>query len=212
MPSHFLAAPILPTIPKARDLLDRLDNLRWDWQLGIRTRGVVATTKPDANHYATMGYRFVGRIVDALSLRPDDVFVDVGSGRGRVLCCAARRTCRSVVGIEYAPDLCRDACRNAESLRGRRTPIAVHNGLAESFDYSRATVVFLFNPFGASTLDRVLEKLRADRDGQPVRLAFANPDGSQDGVFRRHSWLQPFDRWEKQIGGAEHGVAFHHSR
>ena len=40
----------------------------------------------------------VSRAIEA-NLAPGDVFVDVGCGKGRVVCCAARRPLRRVVGI-----------------------------------------------------------------------------------------------------------------
>jgi cyclopropane fatty-acyl-phospholipid synthase-like methyltransferase len=166
----------------------------------------------DAVHYATMGYGLVGRILDHLQLRPDDVFVDIGCGRGRVLCCAARHPIEHVYGVDVQPQLCDAARANAERLRGRRAPITVRNDVAQDFDYAGATVLYMFDPFGADTLRLVLDKVRADTDGRAgggaraIRIAYANP--THEHVLREQPWLEPTERWDAAEHRIEHSVAF----
>jgi cyclopropane fatty-acyl-phospholipid synthase-like methyltransferase len=170
----------------------RLDNLRNEVRLGISTRGMVDVDHPDSAYYATMSYPAIRRVLRGLALRPTDVFVDIGCGKGRVLCCAARHPVDHVVGVDISADLCAAAEANARRLRGRRSPITVHNVPAHEFDYSRGTVFFLFNPFGAATLDHVLTKIRDDTRGRAVRLAYAVP--THRDVVARHRWLRPWAR------------------
>jgi SAM-dependent methyltransferase len=168
----------------------RLDNLRHEVRLGISTRGVVGVEHPDAAYYATMSYPAIRRALRGLALGPGDVFVDIGCGKGRVLCCAARRPVAHVIGVDVSAPLCAAAEVNALRLRGRRAPITVHNVDARAFDYARGTAFFLFNPFGADTLDRVLTKIRDDVGGRPVRLAYAVP--THRDVVDTHGWLEPW--------------------
>ena len=193
-----------------RALSDRLNNLWWERRLGVSTRGVVPTDHPDSVHYATMGYATVWRVLRRLDLQPADVFVDIGSGKGRVLCCAARHPVRQVLGVELSEPLCRQARANATRLRGRRAPITVENTVAERFDYSAATVLFLFDPFGADTLRPVLKRIGEDTRGREVRLAYANP--THDPVFQEQPWLHGREFWSRADTGWEHDVAFYRSR
>jgi precorrin-6B methylase 2 len=189
--------------------LDRLNNLWWERRLGVSTRGLIPIDHPDSVHYATMGFSTVMSILRHLDLQPSDVFVDVGCGKGRVLCCAARHEVKQVIGVDVSSDLCQDARVNAKRLRGRRAPIIVKTLLAHEFDYSAATVLFMFDPFGASTMASVLAKIGRDREGRSVRIAYANP--TEEAVFRQQPWLERRGFWAKETTGLEHSVAFYES-
>ncbi|WP_407180114.1 class I SAM-dependent methyltransferase [Bradyrhizobium sp. STM 3562] len=189
-------------------VFERFNNLRWEAQLGISTRGIVKVDKPDSWYYATINYSIIYKVLQLLALQRSDTFVDVGCGKGRVLCCAARQPCRKVVGVDYSEDLCKEARNNAQRLRGAKAPVLVQNGLAEDFDYTDATVLFLFNPFGALTLDGVLHKIDTDRGQRHVRLAFVNASADQDKVFAAHSWLERYCYWDVERGGG-HSVSFY---
>jgi SAM-dependent methyltransferase len=194
----------------------RLNNIWSDRWLGISTRGVLAIDHDDAVHYATMGYGTVRRILRHLQLKPGDVFVDIGCGKGRVLCCTARRSIEHVYGMDVSTQLCDAARDNAEHLRGRRSPITIRNVVAQEFDYSDATVLFMFDPFGADTLQQVLDKVRADTDGRArtgdrgIRVAYANP--THEGVLREQSWLEPIGHLSKDVHRVEHSVALYRSK
>ena len=187
----------------------RLNNLWWEHRLGISTRGVVPVAHYDSTHYATMSYSTIWSILDHLSLGPSDVFVDIGSGRGRVLCCAAQYPVERVVGVDLSEPLCEAARENARRLRGRRAPISVQASMADDFAYSAATVLFLFDPFGAQTLARVLERIGREVH-QSLRIAYANP--THDEVFQRQTWLEPSEHWDAAASGMEHSVSFYRSR
>jgi SAM-dependent methyltransferase len=180
----------------------------WERRLAITTRGTAPIDHPDSVDYGTMSYSTIWWILDHLALRPSDVFVDVGSGKGRVLCCAARYTVDQVIGVDLSEPLCAVARENARRLRGRRAPITVHQRLVNDFDYSSATVLFLFNPFGASTLGNLLEKISRDAK-RGLRIAYANPQ--HDDVFERQEWLKPSGKWEAAKYGLDHSVSFYRS-
>jgi cyclopropane fatty-acyl-phospholipid synthase-like methyltransferase len=188
---------------------DRLNNLLWEYRLGISTRGIVPTDHPDSVHYGTMGYRTVERVLGHLDLGPSDVFVDIGCGKGRVLCCAARHPVRKVLGVDISADLVREARANAERLRGRKAPVEAANLPAQEFDYSDVTALFMFDPFGAATLAPVLERIGRDTKGRSVRLAYANP--THEEVFQAQTWLTGREFWARAQTGLEHDVAFYRS-
>ena len=86
------------------------------------------------------------------------------------------------------------------------TATEIRTEAAEEFDYSAATVLYLFNPFEADILDIVLHKIKADRGIKPLRLAFVMESPAQEAVFREHPWLKRLDRWPAARGPA---VAFY---
>jgi SAM-dependent methyltransferase len=195
-------------VPNLRQAVERLNNLLWEIKLGISTGGVIEIEKTDSCHYASVDYSIIHKVLRRLDLQPSDTFVDVGSGKGRVLCCAAQHVCRKVMGIEYSKAFSDAARANLNRLRGTKTPVDVHTGPAEEFDYRGATALYFFNPFGPATLDLVLQKLQGDTAGNPLRLAFVNPSADQHAVFSKHDWLKRYDDWDTRRGGG-HSVSFY---
>jgi len=193
-----------------RNVVARLDNLRWELRLGVSTRGRVEVDYPDAHRYASMNYSSIFETLHFLSPKPADTFIDIGSGRGRVLCCAARYPITKVIGVDLTTAFCADASSNAARMRGRRAPIVVHNVNATEFDYADGDVYYLFDPFGADTLTNVLEKIRDDRGDKPVRFAYANP--THEIAFTTQPWLERYEFWDKAKTGGEHSVSFYRTK
>lgn len=197
-------------VARGRRTAQRVNNLMWERRLNIATRGRVSVDFPDAGHYATVDYSLVFRVLRHLALRPSDVFVDIGSGRGRILCCAARYPVRQVIGVDLSAEFCEQARANAARARGLRSPVVVHNAVAQEFDYAECTACYLFSPFGPDTVGEVLTKIQQDRAGGPVRIAYVNP--AYPEVFDKQAWLERYDFWDQHARGAEHAVAFYRSR
>src|SRR4051794_25559731 len=121
--SHLSGVVSIPS--SVRRASGRLSNVAWERRLGVSTRGICPIDHPDSVHYATIGFADVNRVLQRLELGESDVFVDIGSGKGRVLCCAARYSLRQVVGVDLSPELCEDARVNAAKMRGRKASIQV---------------------------------------------------------------------------------------
>ena len=158
------------------------------------------TDKPGAVYYASVPYFQTRKVLKRLDLQPSDIFVDVGAGKGRVLCLAAQHRVRKVIGVEYSSELASIARRNVSRLRGKQSPVEVHSQAAEDFDYSAASVLYFFNPFEANVLDVVLHKLNLDRAGKAMRLAFVMESPEQRAVFLKHKWLECYARWDEAVG------------
>src|SRR5207245_1436056 len=95
-----------------------------EYALGINTRGFLhwyeLGDEPGCKSYLAVPYGSLDIALQALQLTPGkDVFLDYGSGKGRVLVQAARLPFRKVIGVERSPDLCRAARQNVEKARKR---------------------------------------------------------------------------------------------
>ncbi len=191
-------------------LSERLNNLYWERKLGISTQGLHDTDFPDANHYATMCYSTINRVLQRLFLAPSDILVDIGCGKGRVLCCAARLHVRKVIGVEISEELSQVAEENASRMHDRRSPIEVMNVRAQDFDYGEATVMMLFNPFGPTTVEAVLDRMRVSRNSHSVRIAYINP--VHERIFLDKRWLKLIEHWDQDRMQTEHSVSFYKSR
>ena len=67
---------------RATGLRNRLADRAWERRLGIHTVGTKEVHQPDANRFATFAYASINKILQDVRLQPEDVFVDIGCGKG----------------------------------------------------------------------------------------------------------------------------------
>jgi SAM-dependent methyltransferase len=91
-------------------------------------------------------------------------FVDLGSGKGRMLFLAAEYPFRQIEGVEFAEELHLEAQQNIARYRNRRkrcSEIASIHADAADYEFPLDNLVIaLFNPFGADVMQRVLARIR----------------------------------------------------
>jgi len=153
---------------------------------GISTAGIVSLDElgiaaPDRSPYSPAPWSALRRAVPPEWVRPDDVFLDLGSGMGRVVYqAAARYRFRRVIGVELARDLHRVAESNLGRNRDRLTCSDVRLVNADVLDYTvpdDVTMVFLFNPFTGHLFGQAIDRLLASLDRNPrwLRLIYVCP-------------------------------------
>jgi SAM-dependent methyltransferase len=146
----------------------------FDLEFEVRTSGLVAGRHLKSGHpsdrHITAYYAVAPSVFRAMLVRwrrcrpvaPIDefTFIDLGAGMGRALLLAAEYPFRAVIGIELHPTLVRIARRNLAAWRAAeraRAPMRMVSGDAAAFiPPPGPCVAFLFNPFGATVLRRVL--------------------------------------------------------
>ena len=88
-------------------------------------------------------------------------FVDLGSGKGRMLFVAAEMGFRRCVGVEFSRSLDAQATENIGRFR-RPLGTRIESVLADAAEFEFPAgnlVIYLFNPFGAETMGRVMGNL-----------------------------------------------------
>lgn len=148
----------------------------------------------DSVIYEGISYLQLWRYINSLKLSSDDVVFDIGCGMGRVLCLFARRPVKKCVGIEVSKELAEIAKQNAMRLRGCKAPIDIVVGDAAEADYSDGTIYCLFNPFGAETLEAVLERIYSSVQRLPRRIWIAYFTPIHDDVLESCDWLRCYKR------------------
>jgi SAM-dependent methyltransferase len=131
-----------------------------------------------ANRYNTAYYGISpSALTRALELLPEATssftFLDIGCGKGRALLIAAEFGFPKILGIELSPDL----CRIAQSNTRRHPHIEIRQQDAAALTFPPTPlVIFLYHPFLAPVLRRVLNNLdRHHRaNPQPTYLLYAN--------------------------------------
>lgn len=152
-----------------RGLLRLYRHHAFDRRLGVNTRGYsdfrYEPTPADVFH----------EMITKIPFDPREfVFVDLGSGKGKVLMLAARYPFGRVVGVELWEDLHRIALANLDSFRGRPDCAAeITSVRMDAADYplpEEPLVLYFFNPFPESVLARVLSNLRESLARAPRRV------------------------------------------
>ncbi len=163
----------------------------------------------DAFKYEPTGYRTLNKIIKYLNLNKDDVFVDYGCGKGRVVFVAATQQLKKVIGVELDKNLADIAKLYIGKLKQNNTPIEILNMDALNFDPGEGTVFFLYNPFGYRSVNAILNKIKDSLITQPrgIRIVYANPAwrivlDAQDWLEEEKNENMPFYVWHNRVSGA----------
>ena len=162
----------------------------YDWRHNVETCGDVSVTSlgdvgENVDHaapYMPSHPKFLDGTIRALGIDYSRyVFVDLGSGKGRVLLVASEFPFARVQGVEFSRVLHDIAARNVKqySSRRQRCPnVEPIHGDAIKYEFPRSpTVIFMFNPFGPPVLVPVLRNLEESiaRDPRDVLLLYMAP-------------------------------------
>jgi SAM-dependent methyltransferase len=125
-----------------------------------------------AFHVANTPYDDLPFLFAAAGVADDDVFVDVGCGKGRVInWLLSHHAVNRIVGIELDPDVCR---ATAKRLR-RFANVEIRCGDATTMLPDSGTVFYLFNPFDEHVLRRFADAfLAAGGGGKRRRIVYYN--------------------------------------
>jgi SAM-dependent methyltransferase len=173
----------------------------FDLEFGVRTSGLVAGRNLKTGHrsdrHATAYYAVAPSVFQSLLVRwrrlkpvsPLDSynFIDLGAGMGRAVLLAAEFPFRAVIGVEMHPALARIGRKNMAQWRtaGRaRAPMRMVQCDAADFPLPTGPcVVFLFNPFGAPVLRRMLRSWSRQLGGREGQLDILYVNNEQDRVL-----------------------------
>jgi len=131
-------------------------------------------------YYEPAEWRTLQRVLPRRSVSRDDVFIDLGSGKARMVIRAAQYPFKRVIGVELSDGLHEVAQRNVEASRGRLACKDIRLVQANALDYElpdEVTVVFLNNPFLGEVFDAAIESIlrSMDRRLRALRIIYRNP-------------------------------------
>ncbi len=187
----------------------RLQHQRFDIKYHVDTQIPVAvadleTTAPGAkfaNRYQGTPVAVLHRIIRRLKVdRQRFTFIDLGSGKGRVLLIAAQYPFKSVVGVEFSKTLHDIALMNIQKFVGAGatyTSVTSKNCDAGEFDFSDIgdKIVFCYNSFAADLMIQVLNNLNAPAQ-KPGETIFAYLGGMPSAVWQRLALFPIIDKGE----------------
>jgi precorrin-6B methylase 2 len=161
----------------------------------------------DRTDFKPAGWSILPRILPAREVAEDDVFIDYGSGMGRVVYEAATRyRFKRVIGLELSATLNQIARSNLDRNRERLRGVEIQLVTGDAVDYRpppEVTIAFFNNPFGGRILQTALHRLLAVA-GRRLRIIYHNPVEHEmlmrmDGVTQRkrlRGW-RPGKEWSR---------------
>jgi CelD/BcsL family acetyltransferase involved in cellulose biosynthesis len=165
---------------------------RWfDWRNRVDTdRRIAVAELPDidarlarhAVHYEATSITKFERAMRLLGHRADGfTFIDLGSGKGRVLMLAALRPFQRVIGVEISQRLHDAALRNVAAFSARHrgsAPVECLCADASAYELPEGDLaVFLYNPFDAALLAQARDRMLAAcaRSARKLCVIYINP-------------------------------------
>ena len=166
--------------------------------LGIETRSWLEWqgVNSDALHvdYEPLSFWHIEKVLAEFTITADSaVFLDYGSGKGRIVAAAASLPFRRVMGIDIQEGLSQIAQKNFERCRSKLTCRHAQFVTTDATSYELpddVTHVFLFNPFGGSVLRSVLTQIHESwqRAQRRIELAYVIP-ATHENVLDDCAWF-----------------------
>jgi hypothetical protein len=132
----------------------------------------------DRKSYKPTGWSILPRMLPARQVTSDDVFIDYGSGMGRLLYQAAvRYPFKRVIGLELSDELNDIARANLDRNRSRlrSSNVEIVTGDALTYDPpTDVTVAWFNNPFTGTIFETAVNKLLDAAPGR-LRIIYSNP-------------------------------------
>ena len=110
------------------------------------------------------------RIVRLFSPTPNDIVYDLGCGLGRALFIFSVSKVRKVVGIEFNESIYKLLEINKNTFRGPNEIIDIQNTDALKANLDQATVIYMYNPFGKTTMDELAQRIEESLTRHPRTL------------------------------------------
>ncbi len=147
-----------------KEIFRSIEDYLQDRKLGIRTCYVHSdlverSLYQDEILYKPTSFHRIRKMMEHLKLGSQDVFVDIGCGKGRVVCMAAREPIKKVVGLELKKVLADTAEQNLSTLKEKKSEGLILRGDVLAQDLSEGTVFFMYDPFFFKTFSQVIENI-----------------------------------------------------
>lgn len=179
-------------------LFDRKYGVDTSGTIEIKDLSVANGNRAFAQSYVGSDSELFAEMLGRLRIRFEEfTFVDLGSGKGRVLLQASRYPFRRIIGVEFSPELHAIGQRNIEAFR----PVAaecreISSVCADAARYEFPDgnlLIYLFNPFQAPVMRRVLQNLHAclRNTAREAWLLYLRPTAGE--VFGEFPFLEKID-------------------
>ena len=123
--------------------------------------------------YVPSGWRSLPGALRHIPVNDDDVFLDLGCGKGRVVLQAAERPFKRVIGVELSPELIAVAQENLHAVRDKLRCQNVELIVADITTWSipdDVTILYAYNPVRGELFQAAMNAMIASYDRNPRSL------------------------------------------
>lgn len=128
---------------------------------------------PDRTWYVPSDWSDLRRALRGGEVGRDDVFVDFGSGKGRIVYQAARFPFGRVMGVEISEKLSRIAQENIAARRDQLECTDIELVTVDAAQFAvpdEMTFAYFYHPFGGETFKAVVDNIVQSLERRPRRL------------------------------------------
>ena len=143
----------------------------------------------DGLAYFPSSYSILEKVVKRVELSKDDVVVDMGCGKGRVVFFMAMEEVKRVIGVEIRRDTVEAAKVNFSNFKYKKSPLEIINADVINFNPKEGTVFFFFNPFGYRTFDKVIENIKNSLITNPRKIKILYYNATYSFLLDSQDWL-----------------------
>lgn len=167
----------------------------YDKLLGIETGGKFDSARLDESRFRDMRdymptpYGRIEKMIRYLKPADEDIFVDFGCGKGRVVFLVALKKLKKTIGIEINSHLIGAARRNLAGCRWRRSPVELINTDAADYPIIDENIFFIFNPFGEKTLEKVIFNIKHSLESRPRKVRIIYYGAAHAQLLDAQNWL-----------------------
>ncbi|MEJ7625383.1 MAG: class I SAM-dependent methyltransferase [Ferruginibacter sp.] len=164
------------------------EELRGEKKYGIQSTGADELKTLDnagidithATIYMPASYDMLENIFNQLDCESVKHFIDIGCGKGRVLCVAAHFGMKKISGIDFSKEFCARAKLNIEKVKTNLPHLQykIHNNDAFYYDIPPdADCIFFFNPFDKVIMSGVINNINTSLEEYPraMTIIYLNP-------------------------------------
>ena len=172
----------LPVIKMWNIILDRFYGIDTEIIIELQSLGL---DKIIGNRQESTPTRHITKILSFLPINSKDVFIDMGSGGGRVMIAAGRFPFIKIIGVDASSKL-NDICKNnINKMKNRLKCKNFENITSNASDYripDEATIIYFFNPFGMEVMKDVFHSISNSVSVNPrkVTIIWYNPKYDQE--------------------------------
>lgn len=168
----------------AQHPFDRLRGLDF---LGAVNTGTLGLDPRLVHRSSPSGGRELVRLLTSCEVSRDDTMLDIGCGKGNAIRTMQQLPFARVDGLELAPELVAVARANFGRLGSRHTTI--FQGDARTFDcYADYSYLYLYNPFPAEVMERVLAAVQVSLETKPRMLTVVYVNVTCDVLSRGNTF------------------------
>ena len=161
----------------------------FDLKYGIETSAHVHLENLDFNdEQKEQSYWYEGtyvvqlrKLFNHLQIPKEKIFIDIGSGKGRVLLIAAEYGFKKINGLELSSKLCEIAKKNVSIFMRKKSfssDIEIINDNALHYNFTdKEDIIFLYSPFGEQILEQLIVNLKNSlkQSKRSIKIIYVNP-------------------------------------